>query len=99
MGKLLHRKVLFLIGRSVRLIYNLNSRLGTRKKIQDKEIDPMMMATHRIKLEDLPLAYQRFGKKEDGIMGTFVETIEILRSIIYQGPVSQIHTLGEVSKQ
>jgi threonine dehydrogenase-like Zn-dependent dehydrogenase len=44
------------------------------KMIQDKEITPMKMVTHRVRLEDLANVYYAFEKKEDGMQKVFVET-------------------------
>lgn len=44
------------------------------KMIQKNEIDPLIMVTHRIKLDEADLAYQKFDKKEDGIVKLFIET-------------------------
>jgi threonine dehydrogenase-like Zn-dependent dehydrogenase len=44
------------------------------KMIQDKQIDPLKMVTHRVRLEDLDKVYYAFEKKEDGMQKVFVET-------------------------
>lgn len=36
------------------------------KKIEDKEIDPSFVITHRVPLENAPEAYEKFEKKENG---------------------------------
>ena len=36
------------------------------KKVEDGEIDPSFVITHRIKLEDAPQAYETFRDKKDG---------------------------------
>jgi threonine dehydrogenase-like Zn-dependent dehydrogenase len=42
--------------------------------IQDKQIKPLKMVTHRVRLEDLDKVYMAFDKKEDGMQKVFVET-------------------------
>jgi threonine dehydrogenase-like Zn-dependent dehydrogenase len=42
--------------------------------IQDKQIKPLKMVTHRVRLEDLANVYYAFDKKEDGMQKVFVET-------------------------
>lgn len=42
--------------------------------IQDKQITPMKMVTHRVRLEDLDKVYHIFDKREDGMQKVFVET-------------------------
>lgn len=42
--------------------------------IQDKQIKPMNMVTHRVRLEDLDKVYYKFEAKEDGMQKVFVET-------------------------
>ena len=44
------------------------------KMIQDGQIDPMKMVTHRVRLEDLDKVYYAFEKKEDGMQKVYVET-------------------------
>jgi threonine dehydrogenase-like Zn-dependent dehydrogenase len=44
------------------------------KMIQDKQIDPLKMVTHRVRLEDLDKVYYAFEKKEDGMQKVYVET-------------------------
>ena len=44
------------------------------KMIQDKQITPMKMVTHRVRLEDLDKVYYAFDKKEDNMQKVFVET-------------------------
>ena len=36
------------------------------KMIQDGQIDPMKMVSHRVRLEDLDKVYYKFENKEDG---------------------------------
>lgn len=42
--------------------------------IQKRELDPMQMVSHRVRLEDLAKVYHKFDRKEDGIQKVFVET-------------------------
>ena len=44
------------------------------KMIQDKQIKPLNMVTHRVRLEDLDKVYYKFEAKEDGMQKVFVET-------------------------
>jgi threonine dehydrogenase-like Zn-dependent dehydrogenase len=44
------------------------------KKIQNNEIDPLKMVTHRVKMEDMAKAYYAFDKKADHMQKIFVET-------------------------
>lgn len=44
------------------------------KMIQDKQIDPLKMVSHRVRLEDLDKVYYKFENKEDGMQKVFVET-------------------------
>ncbi len=36
------------------------------KKVQDGEIDPSFVITHKVKLEEAPAAYEKFRDKADG---------------------------------
>lgn len=44
------------------------------KMIQDNEIDPLKMVSHRVDMEDLAKVYYKFEKKEDGMQKVFVQT-------------------------
>ena len=44
------------------------------KMIQDKQIKPLNMVTHRVRLEDLDKVYHKFDAREDGMQKVFVET-------------------------
>lgn len=44
------------------------------KMIQDGQIDPLKMVSHRVRLEDLEQVYYKFDAKEDGMQKVFVET-------------------------
>lgn len=39
------------------------------------ELDPLMMVTHRVRLEDLETVYSKFKNHEDGMQKVFVETM------------------------
>jgi threonine dehydrogenase-like Zn-dependent dehydrogenase len=42
--------------------------------IQSKEIEPLRMVSHRVRLEDLDKVYYKFEAKADGMQKVFVET-------------------------
>jgi threonine dehydrogenase-like Zn-dependent dehydrogenase len=42
--------------------------------IQQKEVDPSIMVTHRISIEDIAKAYYLQEKRQDGLVKCFVET-------------------------
>ncbi|KID86262.1 S-(hydroxymethyl)glutathione dehydrogenase [Metarhizium guizhouense ARSEF 977] len=42
--------------------------------IQKKELDPLQMVSHRVRLEDLDKVYYMFDNKEDSMQKVFVET-------------------------
>ncbi|KAK5994867.1 Zinc-type alcohol dehydrogenase-like protein [Cladobotryum mycophilum] len=42
--------------------------------IQQGELDPLQMVSHRVRLEDLDKVYHKFDQKEDGMQKVFVET-------------------------
>ena len=44
------------------------------KMIQDKQIDPLKMVSHRVRIEDLDKVYYKFDDKADGMQKVFVET-------------------------
>jgi len=44
------------------------------KKVEEGEIDPLKMVTHRVQLEDLEKVFYKFDKKEDGMQKVFVQT-------------------------
>jgi len=44
------------------------------KMIEDGEIDPLKMVSHRVRMEDLDKVYYKFEAKEDGMQKVFVET-------------------------
>lgn len=43
-------------------------------KLQKKEIDPLKMITHRVRIEDMEKVYVDFDKKNDGMQKVYVET-------------------------
>lgn len=43
------------------------------KKIEDDEIDPSFVITHRVRLEDAPEAYRTFRDKKDGCIKVVIE--------------------------
>lgn len=43
------------------------------KKIEDGEIDPSFVITHRVKLEDVPDAYLKFRDKKDGCIKVIIK--------------------------
>jgi len=74
-----HLNIGSLMQRGIRLIGNGQAPVQKYWKdilqmIQNNEIDPLMMVSHRINLEDVEIAYQKFDKKEDGIVKLFIET-------------------------
>lgn len=44
------------------------------KRIQDGQIDPLRMVTHRVRIEDLDKVYYRFEKKADHMQKVFAQT-------------------------
>ena len=42
--------------------------------VRRKEIDPLKMVTHRVKLEDIEKLYSQFEKREHGIQKVFIQT-------------------------
>jgi threonine dehydrogenase-like Zn-dependent dehydrogenase len=44
------------------------------KRIQDGQIDPLRMVTHRVRVEDLDKVYYKFEKKEDHMQKVFAQT-------------------------
>jgi threonine dehydrogenase-like Zn-dependent dehydrogenase len=43
------------------------------KKIEDGEIDPSFVITHRVRLEDAPEAYRKFRDKKDGCIKVVIQ--------------------------
>jgi len=44
------------------------------KMIQDKEIEPLKMVSHRVDIKDLDKVYYDFEKKADGMQKVYVQT-------------------------
>lgn len=42
--------------------------------IEDGQIDPLKMVTHRVRVDQLDKVYYKFEKKEDGMQKVFAET-------------------------
>lgn len=42
--------------------------------VRSKEIEPLNMVTHRVRLEDMEKLYRQFEKRENGIQKVFVAT-------------------------
>jgi len=42
--------------------------------VESGEVDPGVIVTHRIRLEDIAKAYYMHDKKEDGMVKVFAET-------------------------
>jgi len=43
------------------------------EKIRDGTLDPTFIISHRIKFDDIPMAYEKLHKKEDGYIKVFVD--------------------------
>ena len=76
-----HFNIGSLMERGIRLIGNGQAPVQKYWKellemIHTGELDPTMMLTHRIRLEDVATAYKKFDQREasEGIMKIFVET-------------------------
>lgn len=74
-----HFNIGSLMERGIRLIGNGQAPVhlyweSLLKMIQDKQIKPLKMVTHRVDLEDLDKVYYAFDKKEDGMQKVFVQT-------------------------
>ena len=44
------------------------------KMIQDGEIEPLNMVTHRVRLDDLETVYMKYDERMKGVQKVFVET-------------------------
>ena len=44
------------------------------EKIQNNEIDPLKMVTHRVRIEDMAQVYHDFDLKNDGMQKIYCET-------------------------
>lgn len=42
--------------------------------IQTKEIDPLVMVSHRVLMEELDIVYKKFEAREDNMQKVFVQT-------------------------
>lgn len=42
--------------------------------VENGEIDPLKMVTHRVSLDKMATVYTKFDKKEDGMQKVFVQT-------------------------
>lgn len=74
-----HFNIGSLMERGIRLIGNGQAPVhryweALLKKIQSGEIDPLVMLSHRVSIDDLDKVYYKFEKKEDGMQKVFVET-------------------------
>ncbi|GAO16508.1 uncharacterized protein UV8b_06998 [Ustilaginoidea virens] len=74
-----HFNVGSLMQRGIRLIGNGQAPVHKHWRallsmIEKGELDPLMMVSHRVRLEDLDKVYHKFDAKEDGIQKVFVET-------------------------
>lgn len=74
-----HFNIGSLMERGIRLIGNGQAPVhlyweSLLKMIQDGQIDPLKMVSHRVRLEDLDKVYYKFENKEDGMQKVFAET-------------------------
>jgi len=53
------------------------------KHLMSGELDPMLMVSHRIKMEDVPTAYSKLLNKDDGFIKVLVETGADMQSFNY----------------
>lgn len=65
--------------RGVRLIGNGQAPVhkywqGLLAALQNNEIDPLQMISHRVRLEDLDQVYYKFEARQDAMHKVFVET-------------------------
>ena len=44
------------------------------QKIRDGTLDPSVMVSHRVRLDDMDKVYTKFDRKEDAMQKIFVET-------------------------
>ena len=44
------------------------------ERIQQNQLDPLQMLSHRVRLEDLDKVYTKFLNREDGMQKIYVET-------------------------
>ncbi|OAA34936.1 S-(hydroxymethyl)glutathione dehydrogenase [Metarhizium rileyi] len=74
-----HFNIGSLMQRGIRLIGNGQAPVHMHWKhllsaIQSKDLDPLQMVSHRVRLEDLDKVYYMFDNKEDNMQKVFVET-------------------------
>ncbi|KAI1104375.1 GroES-like protein [Jackrogersella minutella] len=74
-----HFNIGSLMERGIRLIGNGQAPVhkyweDLLKMIQDGELDPLQMVSHRVHVEDLEKVYSMFEKREDSMQKVFVET-------------------------
>ncbi|KAI0108016.1 GroES-like protein [Daldinia grandis] len=74
-----HFNIGSLMERGVRLIGNGQAPVhkyweDLLQMIQDGDLDPLQMVSHRVRLEDLDKVYVKFEKHEDGMQKVFTET-------------------------
>ncbi|KAF2868796.1 chaperonin 10-like protein [Massariosphaeria phaeospora] len=74
-----HFNIGSLMERGIRLIGNGQAPVhlyweSLLKMVQEGKIDPLKMVSHRVKLEELDIVYDKFDKKEDRMQKVFVET-------------------------
>ncbi|KAK4033552.1 chaperonin 10-like protein [Parachaetomium inaequale] len=74
-----HFNVGSLMQRGIRLIGNGQAPVmkyweGLLRKIQQGELDPTQMLSHRFRIDDIDKVYYKFDAKEDNIQKVFVET-------------------------
>ena len=74
-----HFNIGALMERGIRLIGNGQAPVhryweDLLKKIQSGEIDPLVMVSHRVSIDDMDKVYYKFEKKEDRMQKVFVET-------------------------
>lgn len=44
------------------------------KMIEDGQIEPLNMVTHRVRMEDMETVYKKFDAREDGMQKVYVQT-------------------------
>lgn len=74
-----HFNVGSLMERGIRLIGNGQAPVHKYweellEQIQNDQLDPLQMVSHRVRLEDLDKVYYKFRDREDGMQKVFVET-------------------------
>jgi len=74
-----HFNIGALMERGIRLIGNGQAPVHLHwekllKMIENDEIDPLRMVSHRVRIEDIDKVYYKFERREDGIQKVFVQT-------------------------